>query len=131
MGTPGDKTVGLLVEEELRKRGEVPENLVGKTNLNQFIHAIAHASFILCNDSGSMHLAAAFRTLGIAVFGSTEPRLTGPISSSVKALRHQVPCSPCFLRECPLDSRCMNAISVDNVLNASESLINRRSIADN
>ena len=54
-------------------------------------------------DTGRMHLADGFGVPLVAVFGSTEPRLTGPRSPRSIVLRHQMECSPCFLRECPLD----------------------------
>ncbi|NIP92280.1 MAG: lipopolysaccharide heptosyltransferase II, partial [Akkermansiaceae bacterium] len=60
---------------------------------------------------GTMHLAAALGVPTIAVFGSTEPVLTGPLGHVHTVVREHVECSPCFLRECPLDFRCMDAIS--------------------
>jgi ADP-heptose:LPS heptosyltransferase len=58
-----------------------------------------------------MHLAAFLGVPTVAVFGSTEPRLTAPLGRGHQVLRHQVECSPCFLRECPLDFRCMQAVT--------------------
>jgi heptosyltransferase-2 len=69
----------------------------------------------LTNDTGTMHLAAWLGVPVAAVFGSTDPDLTGPAAPAahVRILRHQVVCSPCFLAECPLDFRCMKAVSPD------------------
>jgi ADP-heptose:LPS heptosyltransferase len=53
----------------------------------------------------------------VAVFGSTEPRLTGPLGPA-HVIRHHVECSPCFLRECPIDFRCMKAVGVEEVVAA-------------
>jgi ADP-heptose:LPS heptosyltransferase len=67
----------------------------------------------------------------VAVFGSTEPKLTGPLGRRNHVVRHQVECSPCFLRECPLDFRCMKAISAEEVVQSinrmlkSGELVNR------
>lgn len=94
-------------------------NLTGQTSLREFINYLSHANLVLCNDSGSMHLAAAYGTKAVALFGSTEPLLTGPITDSVKVIRHHVPCSPCFLRDCPIDFRCMKGISVEAVVRES------------
>ena len=73
---------------------------------------------LLTNDTGAMHLAAHLGVPVVAIFGSTEQRLTGPLGSASRVLRHHVVCSPCFLRECPLDFRCMNAVTVEEVVAA-------------
>ncbi len=90
------------------------ENQIGKTSLGELIATLRGCQLLLTNDTGTMHLAAWLGVPVVAIFGSTEPRLTGPISSAgpeaVRVLRRQVECSPCFLRECPLDLRCMAAI---------------------
>lgn len=119
LGSATDIPVAETLTGLLKKAGVNAANLCGQTSLAQFLNSIAHASLVLCNDSGSMHVAAAFGTKAVSVFGSTEPKLTGPISDSVTVLRHHVPCSPCFLRECPIDFRCMNAVSASAVLEAS------------
>ena len=59
----------------------------------------------------------------VAIFGSTEPRLTGPLGNSHIILRHHVECSPCFLRECPIDFRCMKAVNTDEVVDAVRSML--------
>jgi ADP-heptose:LPS heptosyltransferase len=59
----------------------------------------------------------------IAIFGSTEPRLTGPLGNGQIILRHHVECSPCFLRECPIDFRCMKAVSAGEVADAVRSIL--------
>jgi heptosyltransferase-2 len=63
-----------------------------------------------------MHLAAALGTPQLAIFGSTSEIATGPLSASAQVIRHQVDCSPCFLRECPIDFRCMKAVTAERVL---------------
>ena len=120
LGGPGDIAPG----EELMKQATFPvTNKIGKTDLGEFLEIIARASLVLCNDSGAMHAATLFGTPAVAIFGSTEPRLTGPISDSVTVLREHVPCSPCFLRECPIDFRCMKAITPQHVSQAAISLL--------
>ena len=78
---------------------------------------------MLTNDTGTMHLAALLGVPTVAIFGSTEPKLTGPIGRGHLILRRQVECSPCFLRECPIDFRCMKAVTVDEVVDAVMSIL--------
>jgi heptosyltransferase-2 len=116
LGAEGDRPACTEVAHSLT----VPHrNLAGETSLRDFLAWLAHADYILCNDSGAMHVAALFGRPGTALFGSTEPCLTGPITNSITVVREHVPCSPCFLRECPIDFRCMHAISVDRVTTAA------------
>ncbi len=92
------------------------ENLAGRTSLTELIAWLRRCRALLTNDTGTMHLAAFLGVPVVAIFGSTEPRLTGPPGSGHIVLRHQVECSPCFLRECPLDFRCMKAVEVDEAV---------------
>jgi len=97
-------------------------NLAGQTSLRELMSLLKLCRVLLTNDTGPMHLAAALKIPVIAIFGSTSPELTGPISSN--ELHHQIlksnaPCSPCFLRECPIDFRCMNGISIERVVAAA------------
>ena len=94
------------------------KDLTGKTSLNGLIEQILSFRVLLTNDTGTMHLADYLGIPLVAVFGSTEPHLTGPRSPKRPVLRHQVECSPCFLRECPLDFRCMRAVSPEEAANA-------------
>ncbi len=73
---------------------------------------------LLTNDTGTMHFASLLGVPLVSIFGSTEPILTGPLGNKAISLRHQVECSPCFLRDCPLDFRCMKAVEVDEVVEA-------------
>lgn len=96
-------------------------NLAGKTNLRELMATLKLCRVLLTNDTGPMHVAAALGTPVVVPFGSTSPELTGPGLPGDP--RHQLiqsdaPCSPCFLRECPIDFRCMNGISVDRVVEA-------------
>ena len=96
-------------------------NLAGMTSLGELCAALKLCRVLLTNDSGPMHVAAALGTRVVVPFGSTSPELTGPGlagKGSHELLRANVPCSPCFLRECPIDFRCMNGISVAMVVEA-------------
>jgi heptosyltransferase-2 len=111
-GVEADRGLGESIEKALAGQCE---NLIGQTSLAQLIHQLRRCDLLLTNDTGTMHLAAWLGVPVAAVFGSTDPDLTGPAAPAahVRILRHQVVCSPCFLAECPLDFRCMKAVSPD------------------
>jgi heptosyltransferase-2 len=71
------------------------------------------------NDSGPMHLAAALGVRLVAVFGSTDWRETAPFAERATVVREPVECAPCMLRECPIDHRCMRAVTVERVTEAT------------
>ncbi len=98
-------------------------NRAGETTLAEFIAELAGCQLAVSNDSGAMHLASALGVRTVAIFGSTEPALTGPLGPRTAVLRHHVPCSPCFLRECPIDFACMNNITPAMVLAAADKLL--------
>ena len=89
------------------------ENLIGQTTLAELIERLRECQLLLTNDTGTMHLAAHLGIPTVSIFGSTEPALTGPLGKGHRVLRHHVACSPCFLRECPIDFRCMDSVSVE------------------
>ena len=102
-------------------------NLAGKTSLEQALCAIAATKSIVSNDSGLMHVAAAFGVPQVAIFGSSSPLHTPPLNDKAAVLwlkndaSYQPPldCAPCFERECPLGhTRCLNDISAATVLRA-------------
>jgi lipopolysaccharide heptosyltransferase II len=96
-------------------------NLAGATNLAELCAALKLCRVLLTNDSGPMHVAAALSTPVVALFGSTSPELTGPGlpgDARHQLLRAGAPCSPCFLRECPIDFRCMTGLTVDRAVEA-------------
>jgi heptosyltransferase-2 len=123
-GTPRDAAVGDQIAAAL---GDHCVNRVGQTTLDQLIDELRECRLLLTNDTGTMHLAALLGVPVVAIFGSTEPRLTGPLGNGHIALRHRVECSPCFLRECPIDFRCMKAVSVQEVANAVLSILRKQS----
>jgi heptosyltransferase-2 len=98
-------------------------NRIGQTTLEQLIEELGRCQLLLTNDTGTMHLASLLGLATVAVFGSTEPRKTAPLGNNHIILRHQVECSPCFLRECPLDFRCMKSVDVEEVTAAVRSLL--------
>ena len=123
-GTPRDATIGAEIAAVLR---DYCVNRVGQTTLDQLIDELRECRLLLTNDTGTMHLAALLGVPVVAIFGSTEPRLTSPLGDGHVVLRHHVECSPCFLRECPIDFRCMKAVSVQEVANAALSILSKQS----
>ncbi|RYD75402.1 MAG: glycosyltransferase family 9 protein [Verrucomicrobiaceae bacterium] len=101
------------------------ESRVGKTSLAELIEELKGCDVLLTNDTGTMHLAGLLGVPTVAIFGSTEPALTGPLGQGHRVLRRHVECSPCFLRECPLDFRCMRAVEVDDVVAALDQVLAR------
>ena len=119
-GAPGDAENGATVAAGI---GASCINRIGQTTLDELIAELSECALLLTNDTGTMHLATILGVPVVAVFGSTEPRLTGPLGSHHHVIRHQVECSPCFLRECPIDFRCMKAVTVDEVADSVSSLL--------
>lgn len=106
----------LTIAESIRQRmANCPKILSGKTRLSQLMAMLTCCDLLITNDSGPMHLAAALRIPTLALFGSTDQSATGPLNPSAVVLNKKVECSPCLLRECPIDHRCMTHITADEV----------------
>jgi heptosyltransferase-2 len=95
------KDAPIAAEIERLADGQV-ENLCGRTTLEQAIDIIAGACCVVSNDSGLMHVAAALDRPLAALFGSSSPRYTPPMSPRARIVSLKLECSPCFKRECPL-----------------------------
>jgi lipopolysaccharide heptosyltransferase II len=119
-GTPKDAEIG---EQIAARLGDSCVNRIGQTTLEQLILALRECRLLLTNDTGTMHLAALLGVPVVAVFGSTEPGLTGPLGDHHIILRHHVECSPCFLRKCPIDFRCMKGVGTQEVVDAVSSIL--------
>jgi heptosyltransferase-2 len=120
-GGPKDVETANEIEARLRPHFNDPDdvvNVAGKTTLLELCRLIKFCKLFLTNDSGPMHLAAALGTPLVAIFGSTSAELTGPLGERCVVIHEPLECSPCFLRECPIDFRCMNRITVDQVVEA-------------
>jgi heptosyltransferase-2 len=118
-GSKNDLPIANQIESELQNSNFKIQNVCGQTSLRELMALLKSCRVLLTNDSGSMHVAAALEIPVVAIFGSTSPELTGPIfSRTSKILKHDVPCSPCFRRECPIDFRCMNGIEIEKVVAA-------------
>jgi len=89
--------------------------LSGRTTVRRLMALIKQCRLFITNDTGPMHIATAFGVPTVAIFGPTDPLTTSPFGSGHELVRHPVDCSPCLLRECPIDHRCMQGISVEMV----------------
>ena len=101
-------------------------SLVGRDSPALLPALVAEFDALVGADSGPAHVAAAVGVPAITLFGPTDPRLTAPLGPAQQALWHQPPCSPCFLRECPIDHRCLHAIEVAEVEAAVMRALERR-----
>ena len=90
-------------------------NLAGETTLREFIDLAAACRLFLTNDSGAMHIASALGVPTVTVFGATDDTTTGPTGALARVVRAHAECSPCLLRECPIDHRCMTRVSAASV----------------
>ena len=106
-----------------------PVVLTGKTSVDQVTAVLARADLIVTNDTGPAHIASALGRPTIVIFGPTNPLTTRPFSPVAEVLRHPPDCAPCMLRDCPIDHRCMTAITVDEVFEHSHALLKRSSFA--
>lgn len=116
LGSKGDQKIA----EEIQSQASTQENIMnwcGNTSLDEAIALIGLAKAVVSNDSGLMHIAAALKTPQVAIFGSSDPSHTPPLSEKAKVIWLNLPCSPCHKRECPLGHlKCLIDIQPQQVL---------------
>ncbi len=112
-----------LVQQRIEAVGQRCVNFAGTTGLTEFIELAAACEVYLTNDSGPMHIASALGVPTVAIFGATDELATGPTGAQSRVVREPVECSPCLLRECPIDHRCMTRVSAGRVAEAALGLI--------
>jgi len=122
-GGPGEEALGKEIAASV---GDACINLCGKTSLREAIALIDLCRLFVTNDSGLMHVAAALDIPQIAIFGSTDHTTTSPRSHHSHIIRMPVACSPCMKPDCPIDHRCMDAVTVDHVLDLALELLSDR-----
>ncbi len=104
--------------------GGQAKELAGKTSLPEVVDLLSAANLVVSNDSGLMHIAAALQIPLVAVYGSTDPGHTPPLSPNHKIAWLALECSPCFARECPLEHlNCLHQLSPDQVIADAEQVL--------
>ena len=125
-GGPAETDIANDIEKELIKNGITNyQNLAGKTTIPELIEKIAGLDLFITNDSGPMHIAAAYKTKTIAIFGPTKFTETNQWNNDKNGLivTKNLECAPCMKRSCPLKHHnCMKEITADDVLKAVENL---------
>jgi heptosyltransferase-2 len=114
-GSAAERPLCAQIAELCGGAGTEAHNFAGETTLSQFIDLTAACRMFLSNDSGAMHVASALGVPTVTVFGATDDTTTGPTGAWARIVREPVECSPCLLRECPIDHRCMTRVSAQRV----------------
>ncbi len=122
LGGPDDKPAA----DEIMRHVSGCLFFAGTTSLNEAVALLSLAAVIITNDSGLMHIAAALQKPLVAIFGSSSPKFTPPLSDHAKIVSIDLPCRPCFQRTCPLKHlRCLNDLKPEMVLNALNELMGK------
>jgi heptosyltransferase II len=120
IGSEGERSIS----DSIRNFMKVPPVILnGKTSLETLIGLIAESKLMLGNDSGPVHLASALGIPAVAVFGATDYIVAAPYGPRGRAVHVPVECSPCWLRECPIDHRCMTRVSPEMVCDAAREVL--------
>ena len=112
LGSAGDRAAASRIGEIA---GSAVIDLCGKTTLAQALALISRCRVFVTNDSGLMHAASALEVPLVAIFGSTDPGRTGPLSRNSRVVIKSLSCAPCLKTQCPTKRECMEAISVEEV----------------
>ncbi len=120
VGASADKQVAEEVARLMRTGSAV---IAGETSIAELKAVLACARLVISNDTGTSHLSAALGVPTVVVFGPTEHVSTRPLSKHAAVVRHDVECSPCMLRDCPIDHRCMTRVEVEDVDRAAQALL--------
>jgi lipopolysaccharide heptosyltransferase II len=121
-GAPPEREMAERIARSMQRRAV---NLAGATSIGELPGLLRACRLFVGNDSGAMHVAAAVGLPVVGIFGPTDPEATRPASPQFTLVREPVSCSPCLLRHCPIDHRCMTRISVEQVLGVARALLAR------
>lgn len=125
-GGPNEVEISMDIEDNLLALGiRNFTNLAGKTTIEELCSHIGGCSLFVTNDSGPMHVAAAYQVPTVAIFGPTRYKETSQWQNKRSTLvRHEMDCSPCMKRECPLKHHeCMKGITPSEVIEALKKLL--------
>lgn len=114
--------IPLAAEIEVSMRGK-PVNLAGRTTVRELMALLSQCSFLVTNDSGPMHIGAAFDVPMVAIFGPTDWRKTSPCTKRARIVRVDMDCSPCMLRACNRGHECMLGVTAGMVIEAARELM--------
>ncbi len=120
LGAAGEEDLGAAIARQIG-----PSALMwsGRTTIRELMALTRRCGVYITNDTGPMHVAAAFGVPVVAVFGPTDWRTTAPFGDRHALVRQPVDCAPCLLRECPIDHRCMTGVTVNQVVDAVQRLL--------
>lgn len=122
LGSKGDHALAVSIQAQTQKSTQI-HNWCGNTSLDEAIALIGMSKVLISNDSGLMHIGAALKVSQVAIFGSSDPHHTPPLSDKAKVIWLNLPCSPCHKRECPLGHlKCLKDISPETVLRNIQAL---------
>jgi heptosyltransferase-2 len=120
IGSPEELDVSREVASRMKHK---PVILTGKTSLSQAVDVLSAVDLLVTNDTGPAHVAAALGRPTLVIFGPTNPETTRPFSSIAEIVRHPPDCAPCMLRDCPIDHRCMTAITPEEAYERVQAML--------
>jgi heptosyltransferase-2 len=120
VGSAAEAEVSLEVSRRMRKQ---PVVLAGQTDLAELVGVLSQVDLLVTNDTGPAHIASALSRPTIVIFGPTNPLTTRPFSSFGEIVREPPDCAPCMLRDCPIDHRCLTAITPDDIFERAVTIL--------
>lgn len=120
VGSAAEAEVSLEVSSQMRNK---PVVLTGQTDLAELVAILSLVDLLVTNDTGPAHIASALGRPTLVIFGPTNPLTTRPFSPYGEIVRQPPDCAPCMLRDCPIDHRCMTAITPDEVFERARILL--------
>jgi heptosyltransferase-2 len=127
IGSAEELEVSLDVSQRMKRE---PIVLTGKTELDRAVTVLNEVDLLVTNDTGPAHIAAALGRPTLVIFGPTNPLTTRPLSSVAEVVRYPPDCAPCMLRDCPIDHRCMTAITPEDIFDRAVKMLGKQPKSD-
>lgn len=127
IGSAAESEVSLEVARGMRNK---PVMLTGQTDLAELVGVLSLVDLLVTNDTGPAHIASALGRPTLVIFGPTNPLTTRPFSPFGEIVRQPPDCAPCMLRDCPIDHRCMTAISPEEIFERARAMLARLKMRD-